>query len=386
MNYVTINYNRLFDYLEKFKSDNLGLYFSIFLHFLILISIIGLPNFFGPKEILIPNIIPIEIINISDVTSMPKEIIEDAKPIETKEVKEVKIKDVTSTPKEIIEDEKLIETKEVKIKIEEKKFNSSENQEIKKINIRKKYKIKENVNEIKNQLKENKTSIIEEKREDKVKLKKEKIEIKTDNFESLPTKKLKPKLKPKNKSLNNIRNKKTDVATIKKPLENKKVAIIKKPLESKKVLIKEKYVEEIDYDTHLATTLKDIRNEIAVEKKEDITENKNEEESNINAKLTISERDLFFQQLKGCNRRDMGIKRPKGGYVVITASIRQNRTVIQNSIQIVDTNISDNEDVYKQVTESAMRVLLHPDCSILKLPEEKYEQWKNIRLVFDDKF
>ena len=34
---------------RKIKSENLGFYFSFFLHLLILFSAIGLPNFFDPK-------------------------------------------------------------------------------------------------------------------------------------------------------------------------------------------------------------------------------------------------------------------------------------------------------------------------------------------------
>ena len=44
------------------------------MHFIILLFAIGLPNFFEPAPINIPNIIPIEIINVTDITSISKEV------------------------------------------------------------------------------------------------------------------------------------------------------------------------------------------------------------------------------------------------------------------------------------------------------------------------
>ena len=41
-------------------------------------------------------------------------------------------------------------------------------------------------------------------------------------------------------------------------------------------------------------------------------------------------------------------------------------------------------DVYKrQITDSAMRTLLNPECTPLKLPKDKYNLWKNLTITFD---
>ena len=116
MNQLTLEKNRLFYYLENIKSENLGFSFSLLLHLLLLLFAIGLPNFFDRQPINIPTIIPIEIINISEVTSIPKKI-NEIKPAE-------------------------IQQKKVK----EKKFNSSDIQEIQKVDIKEKpiIKIKKN--------------------------------------------------------------------------------------------------------------------------------------------------------------------------------------------------------------------------------------------------
>ena len=96
-------YLRVFDFIDNAKPTHLGIYFSLFFHLSILLFAIGLPDFFKPNKIPMPQIIPIEILNISDVTSLaPK--------------------------KETIE----INKNESK-KIKQKKFNSSDNTEIQKI-------------------------------------------------------------------------------------------------------------------------------------------------------------------------------------------------------------------------------------------------------------
>ena len=118
MDVLILKNNRFISYISNLRSESLGFYFSFILHFIILLFAIGLPNFFEPAPINIPNIIPIEIINVTDITSIPKE------------VKEKKEKTINKT------------------KAETKQFNNSENQEIKKVDIKTKPKIepKENIN------------------------------------------------------------------------------------------------------------------------------------------------------------------------------------------------------------------------------------------------
>ena len=113
MNTLTLRNNKFFFYLNNMKSENLGFYFSFIFHFVILLFAIGMPNFFAKSPIYIPNIIPVEIINVTDVTSIPEKIEKDTK-------------------------ENL--KKNTQKKTEVKKFNNSEIQEIKKIDIKRKTK------------------------------------------------------------------------------------------------------------------------------------------------------------------------------------------------------------------------------------------------------
>jgi len=205
--------------------------------------------------------------------------------------------------------------------------------------------------------------VVKEKKELPLKMEKEKINVNINNTERIPTEKIKPRLKPKfNKIL---------------PEKNSDLSIdIKKKPEA---------------EFNIASMLKDLRNEKSVVKKEDLKPEKKEEINqkldetfaDEDAQLTISEIDLVLQQLSQCFIGQTGVKIEPSMYVKITATIRQNRRVIESSIRIVDTNISKSSSVFRPITESAMRTLLNPNCIPLKLPENKYEIWKNLTMTFD---
>ena len=335
MNSAVLRYNKIFNYLENLNSENIGLSFSFFIHFLILLTAIGLPNFFDPKPIMIPTIIPIEIINITDTTSIPKEI---------KDSNSVKMK---------------------QSKIKEKKFNSSDNQEIKKIEIKDKPLIKDKI--IEKNLILKKDIVVKEKKELPLEINKKKIKLEINNTESLPSKKIKPKLKPKPTLSESNQVKKSDVIVNTKP----------------KLKPEPKF--------NIASMLKDLRNEKTSKKIELEKNDKNDNilekiEENIDseiAELSISEIDLVLQQLSRCFIAPAGAEIKKTMFVKISAKIQRNRRVYENSIRIVDTNISKSNSVYGPITESAMRTLLNPECIPLKLPEEKYDTWKNLTMKFD---
>ena len=69
--------------------------------------------------------------------------------------------------------------------------------------------------------------------------------------------------------------------------------------------------------------------------------------------------------------------------VKIGAKVKQNKKILENSVRIIDTNISKSNSFYGPITESAMRTLLNPECIPLKLPEKKYNLWKNLTITFD---
>ena len=334
MSSLSLNYNKFLIYLNRIGSESIGFYFSFILHFIILVLAIGLPNFFKPAEINVPNIIPVEIINITEITSIPEKVVESKK------------KDVSdSIP-------------------ENKKFNNSNNQEIKKIELKQETKVK--IKDTSNDLKPKDNIFLKEKDKSPLKLKKEDITPIDEKIESLPSKKIKPKIKPQVEP-EIINTKKSDVVIKAQPKSKPKP------------------------EFSIASMLKDLRNEKStqnIEKKEsqekadDITSEK-KEKTNENFQLSISEIDVLRQQLSSCWIAPAGAVIEKGMIVKISAKVKQNRRIFDNSVRIVDTNISKSNSFYGPITESAMRTLLNPDCIPLKLPQDKYKLWKNLTITFD---
>ena len=99
--------------------------------------------------------------------------------------------------------------------------------------------------------------------------------------------------------------------------------------------------------------------------------------------LSISEIDLLRQQLSSCWNAPAGAVIERGDKVTISAKVLQNMKVSPNSIRIVDTNIAKTNPFYGPITDSAMRTLLNPECTPLKLPKDKYNLWKNLTITFD---
>mgnify|MGYP001325144954 CR=1 FL=1 len=111
MSTLTLKSSIIFHYINNVKSERIGFYISFIFHFIILLFAIGLPNFFDRAEISVPNIIPVEIINVKDITSIPKKIENNNKEKISKKITETK------------------------------KFSSSETKEIEKIEIKQKPKV-----------------------------------------------------------------------------------------------------------------------------------------------------------------------------------------------------------------------------------------------------
>ena len=343
-------YYKAFNYLENYKPAHLGIYFSLLLHLSILLFAIGLPDFFKPKKISIPQVIPIEILNISDVTSLkPK--------------------------KDNIE----IDNKESK-KIKQKKFSSSENTEIKKIDLREKPKkiIKKNTIDD--------SPILEKPDSKNINLKKNEInkpkeqkKIKLENADSVKLNKIKPKLKPK--AFEAVE-KKSDVI-----IENKIKIDIQK--DKKKIPDKPKLIEKPEPDFNIATMLKDLRNEDisnVIENNKDeedklAQDNKSKEETNI--EVSISEMDLVLQQLRSCFNPRAGTQIVGDEMVKISAKIDRQANVRKDTVQIIATNISNSNPYYEAITESAVATLYNPLCSKLKLPLNKYDSWKDLKITID---
>ncbi len=349
MDQISYNTIKILNFFDKLNPKISGIFFSTIIHSIILLFMVGLPNFFSPKEIYVPNIIPIEILNIDEKTNLKKS------------------------------DTKKPENKNKETNIKEKKFNSSEKLEVKENLEINKSEIEEKTNPNQPVLKKKQSSNIEVKEKKKITIKeKEIVEVKK-KVETIKTDIIKPKLKPKPKIINN-ENTKSDL-NIDKNLKNKP------KLETDKTLSKPKPKPEKDFS--MASMLKDLRNEQTntvqnnIKEIIDEIENKSIDDINENVILSINEIDMLRQQLSSCWNAPAGAVIERGMQVTISAKVLQNMKVSSNSIRIVDTNISKTNPFYGPITDSAMRTLLNPECTPLKLPKDKYNLWKNLTITFD---
>ena len=219
------------------------------------------------------------------------------------------------------------------------------------------------------EVKETKKVVIKEK---------EILEVKK-KVETIKTDIIKPKLKPKPKIINN--------ENVKSDLDVETNIKDKPKLENDKTVSKPKPKPEKDFS--IASMLKDLRNEktnmVQNEVKEEVEEvdNKSTDDTDDNIMLSISEIDMLRQQLSSCWNAPAGAVIERGDKVTISAKILQNMKVSPSSIRIVDTNIAKTNPFYGPITDSAMRTLLNPECTPLKLPKDKYNLWKNLTITFD---
>ena len=349
MDRISYNSLKIINFFENLNPKIFGVIFSTLIHLIILLFMVGLPNFFSPKEIYVPNVIPIEILNVDENTNLKK----------------------SDTDKP--------ENKNKETIAKQKKFNSSDQLEVKKNIEINKTEIDEKTNPNQPVLELKQSSNLEIKKTKKVTIKeKETIEIKK-KVETTKTDIIKPKLKPKPKIINND-NTKTDL-DVETNIKDKQ------KMETDTAISKPKPKPEKDFS--IASMLKDLRNEqtnmIQNEVKEEVEEidNISSDDSQDNIILSISEIDMLRQQLSSCWNAPAGAVIERGMQVTISAKVLQNMKVSSNSVRIVDTNIAKTNSFYGPITDSAMRTLLNPECTPLKLPKDKYNLWKNLTITFD---
>ena len=71
-------------------NDKIGFFISFLFHFSIIMIAIGMPSCFQPTTINVPNIIPIEILDIDDVTRIPQDFEKKENTINKEQVKTTK--------------------------------------------------------------------------------------------------------------------------------------------------------------------------------------------------------------------------------------------------------------------------------------------------------
>ncbi|MCK5274902.1 MAG: hypothetical protein KAR37_09665 [Alphaproteobacteria bacterium] len=101
----------------------------------------------------------------------------------------------------------------------------------------------------------------------------------------------------------------------------------------------------------------------------------------IGTRLTVSERDALRRQIEKCWNVPIGARNPEE--LIVEIKIRVNRDRRVRDAVIVDSARASADKFFRTMAESARRAVNNPKCSPLKLPPDKYDEWKEITMTFD---
>ena len=101
----------------------------------------------------------------------------------------------------------------------------------------------------------------------------------------------------------------------------------------------------------------------------------------LSDQLSISELDAFKYQLEPCWNIPAGAKFAEDLAVEVKVSMARDGTV--KNASVLDKGRYNRDSTFRAAADSALRALRNPRCSPLKLPPEKYDQWKSILINFD---
>lgn len=101
----------------------------------------------------------------------------------------------------------------------------------------------------------------------------------------------------------------------------------------------------------------------------------------ISNRLTISEQDALRQQISECWNVMAGAKNAEDLAVNLRLRMNPDRTV--QSYEILDRKRYLSDSFFRAAADSAVRAIRTPKCIPLRLPPEKYDEWRVITIRFD---
>lgn len=137
-----------------------------------------------------------------------------------------------------------------------------------------------------------------------------------------------------------------------------------------------------DFQSLLKNLTPDAKKEDKVDPNDNKTDSSQKSQiAKIADRMSISETDAFLQQLGQCWSLMSGAKFAENLVVPIKIIVNPDRTV--NRASIVDKGRYNRDSHYRAAADAAVRALRHPRCTPLRLPPDKYEEWKIITINFD---
>ncbi len=199
-------------------------------------------------------------------------------------------------------------------------------------------------------------------------------------LEPVPVPKPKPKVKPKPKP--KVKAKKPPPKPKVEKRKRRKTKLAKIKLRHKPLAPRQDFIDSV---------LKDVSKEKPREKEKQPEKKvvKKTEPApprprpSLDQRLTISELDSIRRQIEACWSIPAGARDAENLIVDIKVVMNPDGTV--QRAEIVDRSRLSGDPFYRAAAESALRAVLHPRCSPLRLPPRKYQQWKRFTLSFNPK-
>jgi hypothetical protein len=171
------------------------------------------------------------------------------------------------------------------------------------------------------------------------------------------------------------------------PLDPKPESLKKpeKPKEKTKGKAKEKpkpKKEKPKFDSVLKNIMKNKEEGDMVDPKESRDGSSSSQTGKLSDQLTISEMDLIRQQISKCWNIPAGARDAQN--LIVNVKVWMNMDGTVKEVRLENTGSSDNP-FYRTASESALRAVQDQRCLPLKLPLEKYDQWKVFVLTFNPK-
>ena len=135
---------------------------------------------------------------------------------------------------------------------------------------------------------------------------------------------------------------------------------------------------------NVSKVLKDIEQESEDFKKEQETTEEKQSDvftDEVGEKMTISELEMLKQQLYSCYTVPAGAKEFQDMKVQVKIIVNPDRTVKEAIVK--NTAKMTSDPFFRTAGEAALRAFNHPNCSVLMLPEDKYDEWNEINFTFD---
>lgn len=167
-----------------------------------------------------------------------------------------------------------------------------------------------------------------------------------------------------------------------KPKNKPKPPAPKKPKEEVKKPEEKKEPEE-DINS-LLTSLVSEENKQTSPKTEEPSKTESSQTSQIarvTGKLTRSEQDDLNRGVEPCWNVNAGGKYAENLVVSLEVSISPEMSVID--VRVLDQGRYSSDTAFRAAADAARRALLNPRCSQLRLPPEKYNEWKVFTYNFD---